>query len=216
MNSVQPAKVKGYWEKVAKDFDTIYSGEKSSFNRWLDRVFRKDMYDRLRLTLEECSDDNVQSVLDVGTGSGRFCVPLAKQKEKIVGIDFSAPMIELAKRHSRESGVEDRCDFHVGDFMEIDFDSTFDAILAIGVFDYVNNQVPFLKKMGQLADRKIVTTWPVLWSWRVLPRWVRLNLSGCPVYFYTANKVRKLHEEAGLKVSRVQRVGKIYFVVANP
>lgn len=216
MNSVQPAKVKGYWEKVAKDFDTIYSGEKSSFNRWLDRVFRKDMYDRLRLTLEECSDDNVQSVLDVGTGSGRFCVPLAKQKEKIVGIDFSAPMIELAKRHSRESGVEDRCDFHVGDFMEIDFDSTFDAILAIGVFDYVNNQVPFLKKMGQLADRKIVTTWPVLWSWRVLPRWVRLNLSGCPVYFYTANKVRKLHEDAGLKVSRVQRVGKIYFVVANP
>ena len=216
MNSVQPAKVKGYWEKVAENFDTIYSGEKSPFSQWLDRVFRKDMYDRLRLTLEECSDENVQSVLDVGTGSGRFCVPLAKQKEKIVGIDFSAPMIELAKRHSRESGVEDRCDFHVGDFMEIDFDSTFDAILAIGVFDYVSNQVPFLKKMGQLADRKIVTTWPVLWSWRVLPRWVRLNLSGCPVYFYTANKVRKLHEDAGLKVSRVQRVGKIYFVVANP
>ena len=125
-------------------------------------------------------------------------------------------MIEIAKKHAADQGVAEKCDFRVGDFMELDFDAKFDATLAIGVFDYVNNQVPFLEKLGGLANRKVVTTWPVIWTWRALPRWIRLNLAGCPVYFYKADRVRKLHEEAGLKVTKLVRVGKIFFVVASP
>ncbi|MEM7396980.1 MAG: hypothetical protein AAF492_32035, partial [Verrucomicrobiota bacterium] len=103
-----------------------------------------------------------------------------------------------------------------GDFMTLEFDETFDAIMAVGVFDYVNNQVPFLERMGSLTNQKMITTWPALWTWRVVPRWIRLNLAGCPVYFYTASKVRELHEKAGLTVTRLERVGKIFFVVAHP
>ena len=216
MSEIQPAHVKAYWEKVAEQFDTIYSGEKSGFMRFLDKVFRRDMYERYHLTISECADPAIKSVLDVGTGSGRFCLPLADQKEKIVGIDFSAPMIELAQRRAQEAGVADRCDFRVGDFMDMDISESFDVVIAIGVFDYVSEPATLLRKMRKQAGAKIVTTFPTLWTWRVVPRWIRLKFGGCPVYFFTKDQVRKYHEAAGLTIKTFKRVGKIYFVVAKP
>lgn len=216
MRNVQPAKVRPYWEKVAKDFDAIYSGEKSPFKQWMDRVFRKDMYERLRLTVEECAREEVRTMLDVGTGSGRFCLPLAKDKERILGIDFSETMIALARKRAEEAGVTDRIQFEVGDFLKMAFNETFDAIISIGVFDYIRDPHPFLEKMARMATQRVITTYPVLFSWRVPVRWVRLNLAGCPVFFYSASRVQAAHEQAGLKVLRMERVGKIWFVVAEP
>ncbi len=216
MNEVQPPKVKDYWTKIAAEFDTIYSGEKSAFKRWLDKVFRADMYERYRLTVEECGAENVKSVLDVGTGSGRFLLPLAKEKERLLGIDFSEPMIKIARQRAGEAGVAGKCDFQVADFMQMETEEKFDAAIAIGVFDYINKPVPFLKKMGEAANVKVVATFPILWSWRVPVRWVRLNVLGCPVYFFTAAKVRRLCEESGLKVTTLKRIGKIHFLVAEP
>ena len=117
MKEAQPTKVKDYWEKIADQFDTIYSGRKSPFARWLDRVFRKDMYDRLRLTLEECADEKIRSVLDVGTGTGRFCIPMAGSKDRLLGIDFSESMIDLARKQAEDAGVGDRVEFQTGNFM---------------------------------------------------------------------------------------------------
>ena len=41
-------------------------------------------------------------------------------------------------------------------------------------------------------------------------RRVRLGVLGCPVYFYTAEQVKKLHEKAGFICERIERVGAIY------
>ena len=216
MNEAQPSQVKAYWEKVARTFDTIYSGEKSGIYRWLDRVFRKDMYERLRLTLEVCGADEIHSVLDVGTGSGRFCIPLAAGKDRVVGIDFSEPMIELARRHAAENEVESKCRFEVGDFLEMDFDEPFDAIMAIGLFDYIRQPDVFLTKMNAVAERVVVATYPRFWTWRAPVRWIRLHLQGCPVYFFTKSQIRKSYEAAGMRIERLESVGKIFFVVFTP
>ena len=112
--------------------------------------------------------------------------------------------------------MADHCEFRVADFMGLDLDEKFDAVISIGVFDYVREPEPFLRKMTQTANVKVVVTFPVLWSWRVIPRWIRLNLAGCPVYFFTAAAVRKLCAESGLTVKRLERVGKIHFLVAEP
>lgn len=216
MNRAESPKVREYFEREAASFDSIYSGEKNAVLRWLDRVFRKDMYERYRLTYEECSANDIRSVLDIGTGSGRFCLPLAREKNRVVGIDFSEPMIELAREHARRIGVDDKCEFQVGDFLEMEFGETFDAIMAIGLFDYIKMPSVFLDKMSRLARRKIVATYPTRWTWRAPVRWVRLRLQGCPVYFFSDEQVRRLYRDAGLEIERLERVGKIYFVVARP
>lgn len=208
--------VKTYFEDEAAGFDSIYSGEKSGLMRLMDRIFRKDMYERFRLTIEECEDDSIQSVLDIGTGTGRFLFPLASKKSRLVGIDFSAPMIEMARKYAEQQGVADKCEFHVQDFLDASFDEPFDAIMAIGLFDYLQDPSVFLKKMAGVAQKKIIASWPLKGTWRAPIRWVRLRMRGCPVYFFTRREVENYYRDAGLKIQRFEKVGKLYFVVATP
>lgn len=209
-------KVKSYFEREAEAFDSIYSGKKSGLMRLLDKVLRRDMYQRMEITLRACGDPALRTVLDIGTGTGRFLLPLAKDKDRLLGIDFSAPMIEMARRYAEEQGVADRCAFEVADFLTYDFKETFDAIMAIGLFDYLSDPLVFLKRMRSLLGKKLVATYPALWTWRAPVRKVRLGLLGCPVYYYTPKRIRDLHEQAGLAIDRLDRVGKIYVVTARP
>lgn len=60
----------------AEGFDTIYSGcaKRSFLNRWINRVLRQSVYVRFGETARRIDSSEIQSVLDVGCGSGRYCV----------------------------------------------------------------------------------------------------------------------------------------------
>lgn len=208
-------KVREHFHATAAEFDAIYSGQKGPVGRWLDRVLRWDMYERFRRTVEECSAPGLE-VLDVGCGSGRFGVAVAKAGAKEVwGIDFAERMLELARQLADREGVGDRCRFFKADFMEHQFGREFDVTLAIGLFDYVADCVPFLRKMRRLSRRKVVATFPLRWTWRAPIRKLRLALRGCPVYFFTRPEVEHLMAAAGFTESKVARIGKIYFAVGR-
>ncbi len=71
--------------------------------------------------------DNAQ-VLDLGCGAGRTTIPLAEMGLKVVGIDFSPSMIQLAQELAEVSNVEP--DLQVMDAMDLKFaDSNFDIAL---------------------------------------------------------------------------------------
>jgi len=208
-------KVREHFHETASEFDSIYSGSKSGLGRWLDRVLRWDMYERFRRTVEECGTPGLE-VLDVGCGSGRFGVAVAKAGAREVwGIDFAEAMLGLARQLAEREGVGDRCRFFQADFMEHKFGREFDVTLAIGLFDYVADCVPFLRKMRRLSRRKVVATFPRKWTWRAPVRKVRLALRGCPVYFFTRPQVERLMSEAGFADVRIATIGKIYFVVGR-
>ncbi len=60
-------------------------------------------------------------VLDVGCGSGRYGLALAERgASRVVGVDFSPVMIELARSEAEKRGVQDRCQFIPADFAEAD------------------------------------------------------------------------------------------------
>jgi len=208
-------KVKTHFHETAAGFDAIYTGEKGAFARWLDRKLRWDMYERFRRTVAECSEPGI-SVLDVGCGSGRFGVAIAKAgAREVVGLDFAENMLEIARQLAEKEGVADRCEFINADFMEQKFEREFDIIIAIGLFDYVADSLPFLKKMRRLARRKVVATFPRKWTWRAPIRKVRLTLHGCPVYFFTLGQLERLMDEAGFSRYSIETIGKIYFVVGH-
>ena len=59
-------------DDIAQDFDAIYTGQgKSGFSRTLDRVFRKDIYQRFDWVMEKTGDVRGKSICDIGCGSGR-------------------------------------------------------------------------------------------------------------------------------------------------
>lgn len=78
----------------------------------------------------------VHSILDMGSGSGRHSVLLAKNGFKVVGIDFSKESLKLAKNWSKNEGV--KVNFvHDNIHKKLKFrDSSFDAVIAIDSLHY--------------------------------------------------------------------------------
>ena len=54
-------------------------------------------------------------ILDVGCGTGRVAIPLAKLGYEVVGIDISPRFIEIASQRAEEHGVKDKVKFIVCD-----------------------------------------------------------------------------------------------------
>jgi ubiquinone/menaquinone biosynthesis C-methylase UbiE len=72
-------------------------------------------------------------VLDAGCGTGlvaTMVAPRAGHGGKVIGIDSSAAMLEIARAKARGFGF-DQCEFRVGDVRALDFpDDTFDLVVC--------------------------------------------------------------------------------------
>jgi 2-polyprenyl-3-methyl-5-hydroxy-6-metoxy-1,4-benzoquinol methylase len=205
----ESAKVTTYFNSAAYRFDSLYSEMGSNFlMRFLNRKFRKDIYERFTLTLEHAEALGVRSVLDVGCGSGRYALAFAELGlEKIVGIDCSPAMIELAgkitsDRHKRIGLFEFTC----SDFMGFMSEERYDLVLAMGVFDYIKEPIPFLSKMISLSDRSVVTSFPSISLYRTPIRKARYYVKRCPVYFYDRKKIETLFAKVGFRDVEIKKI----------
>jgi 2-polyprenyl-3-methyl-5-hydroxy-6-metoxy-1,4-benzoquinol methylase len=217
MQTGQPPQAVEYWKKQAESFDAIYSGEKSAFGRLLDKWLRKDIYDRFAWVMQQSGELAGKSVCDLGCGTGRYLVPFAQNgAQRVLGIDSAPAMIERAQKFIRDSNQGERCEARVGNILEVPTTELFHVTIAVGVFDYIADPVPFLARIKSITRGQHLSTWPVLWTWRMPIRKVRLGLLGCPVYFFTPQQVRACHAKAGFQVTRLERVGEIYCTAASP
>lgn len=80
-----------------------------------------------------------ESVLDVGTGRGRFGAHLAARGCRVIGVDLNPDMIEHARETARRRGVADRFEVRAGNATELgDFeDGRFDVVLCMELFDHL-------------------------------------------------------------------------------
>ena len=186
-----------YFDQVPNEWDALYSHEnriKYTINRWL----RKGLFQRYKLTFEHCGDLSGARVLDIGCGSGRYSMECAKRgAERVVGIDFAASMIEYSRKVAQEVGVAEKCEFICDDFLSYRFDESFDIVLALGLFDYVQEPEPLFKKVAEMAPRKFVASFPKFTFFWGIQRHIRYNwIRKCPIYNYTAEQLNRLYREA--------------------
>ncbi len=75
-------------------------------------------------------DATGKAILDIGCGSGPYSIELAKRgARRVLGLDFSEPMLEIARQPAREAGVGDALEFKRGEFLAHDFGTeTFDVV----------------------------------------------------------------------------------------
>ncbi|MCI0708300.1 MAG: methyltransferase domain-containing protein [Ignavibacteriae bacterium] len=204
-----------YWDSEADSFQKIYSHEKSPLSVWLDKFFRKDMYERFLFTLEHSAPIENRTFLDVGCGNGLYAVEFALRGAKhVTGIDIAKNMLELCTQFATAKGVQDRCSFIQSDLLEYAVNDIFDISIGIGLFDYIQDAVPVLQKMKQVTTDRVILSFPRFWTWRAPVRKIRLGLRGCPVYFYTKKKLVAVLREAGFQRFEIHSVGKLFCVVA--
>jgi SAM-dependent methyltransferase len=205
-----------YWNREAGAFDTIYGSGKGSALRFLDRMFRKDMYQRFAFTLDHSAPIEGRTFLDVGCGSGVYSVALAERGARHVrGIDIAPSMLELCRRRAERQGAADRCTFVESDLLALPVDDRFDVTIGIGLFDYIRDPSPVLSAMRRVTAASVILSFPRLWTWRAPIRKVRLSLRGCPVFFYSRRRVIRLLRDAGFATVKVEKVGKLHCVVAS-
>ena len=83
-----------------------------------------------------------QLILDVATGTGDFAIESIQilKPTKIIGVDISQGMLEVAKEKIIKKGLENQFEVVLGDSEKLQFaDSTFDAVtVAFGVRNFEN------------------------------------------------------------------------------
>ncbi len=57
-------------------------------------------------------------VVELAVGTGRIAVPVAEAGVRVIGVDQSDGMLEIARTHARERGVESLLDLRIGDLRE--------------------------------------------------------------------------------------------------
>jgi ubiquinone/menaquinone biosynthesis C-methylase UbiE len=215
--STLETRVQAHFDADARRFDAIYDDNKDFVRAWIDRVWRGVVRRRLDLTLQLLEPLAGKTILDVGCGSGRFCLAFAHRGvARVVGVDFAQRMIDLANEAARRQGVADRCEFRQGVFPGAVPEGTFDASTALGFFDYVADPVPLVRRMRELTTQTMVMSFPKAREWRVPVRRFRFWLNGCPLFLYSEKRVRDILEQAGVTRSEWTYLDRDYLVVAHP
>ncbi|OGV96276.1 hypothetical protein A2W24_04015 [Microgenomates group bacterium RBG_16_45_19] len=207
-------KVQRYFQKTSQNFDAIYASEKSLYQRLADLLFHGVIEQRFKAAFAELGDLRGKTLLDVGCGSGRYMLEAARRgANRVVGLDFSQNMLDLAQRHLKHEGYDKSSQLINRDFLEFQDQNRYNFALAIGFFDYVAKPENYLIKMRQLTTEKIIASFPKKWTFRTLIRWVRLSVAGCPVYFYDRKRLTKLFKDTGLDSYEIINLSRDYLVV---
>ena len=103
------------------------------------RRFGFDPEASVRFVLEKASPWRGH-VLDVGTGKGRFAIPLARQVAKVTTVDISAEEQHCARLEAEYAGVADRIEFVRADARALPWRAgSFDAVASWNVFHHLDD-----------------------------------------------------------------------------
>lgn len=194
-----PSEFDTYFDERADRFAAFYG------NEFVARALgRGPLFDRLRGAIEMVTSAGATRVLDVGCGSGPLFAPLASRGVRVVGIDPAASMVDLARREvARFPGllsVEQRR------WEDIEEENAYDAAVALGVFDYVDEPAELLHRMARAAPT-VVASFPSP-GLRLRLRQLRYGAKGVNVHGYGAPRITSLASTTGLGVVELRPLGR--------
>jgi ubiquinone/menaquinone biosynthesis C-methylase UbiE len=129
--------VRVWYDCISEGFDKRYTGTEGFY--W--ENFETKIIDEL-------IDVKNKVVLDLGCGGGRYALSVQDKVRKIIGIDISSKMIEVARKKC-EPGMP--IEFIVGDATNTCFrDGYFDVIVSLGMFEYLEDPSPFLIEINRI------------------------------------------------------------------
>lgn len=109
----------GNWQQFFDEYAPQYMGE----------CFVKNTVAEIDFVIEETGIKPGARVLDIGCGTGRHSVELAKRGYRVTGVDLSPGMLAQARKTADEAGVE--VEFVQCNAAEFESDAVFDAAICL-------------------------------------------------------------------------------------
>jgi len=176
-------RVREHFRRKAFSFDQLYDEEHA-----LQRALRPGLFNRREFALEVARDYDTPRVLDVGGGSGRIGeLVLDQGASGYVDVDLSDSMLELA-RNRLDRFDDGKVTLIQGDFLRAGIPGSYELILALGYFDYIEDAPAHVRRMRELIapGGSVVASFP-RWTWTKGPvRKLRYEvINNCPIFDYT-------------------------------
>lgn len=123
---------------------------------------------------QEVKQDTSLKILDIGCGTGRHAIELAKRGYNVTGIDLSENQIKRAREKAQEAGVT--IDFQIQDARNLPFDGEFDVAIMLCEggfslmetdemnFEILKNATKALKNKGKLIFTTLNGLFPLFHS----------------------------------------------------
>jgi len=111
--------MKQWYEELFTDYAETYDRE----------IFTQGTIGEVDFIEQEINFDKSKRILDIGCGTGRHAIELAKRGYQIVGVDLSASQLKRAKEKANNENV--KVDFIQKDARELNFKSAFDVVIMI-------------------------------------------------------------------------------------
>ena len=105
---------------------------------------------------EIASSSATGTMLDLGTGPGYLPVEIVRRKPdiKIIGIDLSKKLIQMAQANAARAGFSRHLQFEVGNSADLRFDDAeFDMVISTGMLHSLKNPVRVLKEIYRVLKR---------------------------------------------------------------
>ena len=104
-----------------------------------------------------------RSILDVGTGTGRAAIALARRGGVVTGVDASAEMLAVARR--RADAARATVTLEQGDIHRLRFpDRAFDAVVCLRVLMHTPGWRGSLAELCRVSATRVVFDYPALFS----------------------------------------------------
>jgi ubiquinone/menaquinone biosynthesis C-methylase UbiE len=105
------------------------------FKDWVPEIRPEKWLMRLPSDVVKDTEPRGKTVLDIGTGRGRFAIAFAEAgAERIVAVDISPAMLELARESANRWKVQDKISFEIGDVEGLKYpDNSFDIVCGMSV-----------------------------------------------------------------------------------
>ncbi len=96
-----------------------------------------------------------KKILEVGSGTGRFTLPLLEAGQSILATDFNQSMLDTLRQKIEARGLSDDCDVRQEDIFHLSFeDNSFDFVFCMHViprFSEVDDQVQAIKELMRVV-----------------------------------------------------------------
>jgi ubiquinone/menaquinone biosynthesis C-methylase UbiE len=151
-----------------------------------------------------------QTILDVGTGTGRAAVLLAARGARVTGFDASAEMLAVATRRAGAARIA-AIGFARGDAHTLAFsDRSFDAAVCLRVIMHTPGWRLVVAELCRVSRRRVVLDYPALSSAAALQAVTRRvsALAGRRVEAYRVFRDRAIRDALashGFRIVRVER-----------
>jgi ubiquinone/menaquinone biosynthesis C-methylase UbiE len=200
-----------FFDRYAVDFDSIYGNDNRTFERVINRLFRRAMVVRYQKTMAGCQPVAGRTVVDIGCGSGHYSVALARAgAANVLGLDFAPGMLKIAQESAKRFGVEQRCVFALGDFLTYPISEPFDYAIVMGFMDYVSDPRPVIDRVFAITRRRAFFSFPKEGGPLAWQRKLRYR-SRCDLFLYREDRIRNLFLPIGAPFL-IESIGRDFFV----